>query len=326
MADDLSRALTPRLRACRLSAGWTATALAAAVGLSRQAYAAIEAGRSVPATDTALRLARALGTSVEALFALAEPAAARPAGGRTRAVDVGGRLVQVPLAPSHGLVGGGRGRAVVVAGCDPATPVLGARLARAELLWTPCGSAAALQRLARGEVHVAGSHLTDTEAMVAAVVPFPCEIVHVAVWQQGLVVAPGNPLGLVDAADLARARVVNRELGSGSRRLLEGRLRAAGVPTDAVAGWSTEAPGHLAVADAVAAGLADAGVAVRAAAAARGLGFVGWVEEAYRLVVPRHLADDEGVAELLVALRQPGTRAEFESLGGYDGEGMGCAA
>lgn len=321
-----TRPLNNHLRALRLRAGWTATALAAAVGLSRQAYAAIEAGRSVPATDTALRLARALATSVDALFVLAEPAASEPAPTRRRAVDVGGRVVDVPVAPSHGLVGGGRGRAVVVAGCDPATPVLGARLRSTELLWAPCGSTSALARLAKGEVHVAGSHLTDTDAMVAAVVPFPCEIVHVAVWQLGLIVAPGNPLGLAEAADLARARLVNREAGSGSRRLVEARLRAAGVSTEAVAGWSTAAPGHLAVADAVAAGLADAGVGVRAAAVARGLGFVGWVEEAYRLVVPRHLVDDPGVVELLAALRQPGTRAEFEALGGYDGEGMGCAA
>jgi molybdate-binding protein len=215
---------------------------------------------------------------------------------------------------------------VVVAGCDPATTVYGSRLRGAELLWVPCGSTAALGRLARGEAHVAGSHLADTEALVAALVPFRCEIVHVAVWQQGLIVAPGNPLGLFDGADLPRARLVNREPGSGSRRLLEGRLRAAGVTGDSIAGWSTAATGHLAVADAVAAGLADVGVGVLAAAAARGLGFVGWTEEAYRLVVPRHLADDAGVAALLDALRHPGTRAEVEALGGYDGEGMGCAA
>ncbi len=323
MNPDSQRGLSTRLRALRASAGWTATALASAVGLSRQAYAAIEAGRSVPATDTALRLARALGTSVEALFSLVD--APPVASMRAREVDVGGRTVAVPLQPSHGLVGAGRRRAVVVAGCDPATPVLGGRLGSTDLLWTPCSSTEAIRRLAAGEVHVAGSHLVDTSALLAEL-PFACEIVHVAVWTQGLIVAPGNPLGLADASDLARARLVNREPGSGSRRLVEARLRAAGVPTELVAGWSTAAGGHLAVADAVGAGLADAGVGVQAAAHARGLGFVPWEQEAYRLVIPRHLLDDPGVAELLAALRQPGTRAEFEALGGYDGEGMGCAA
>lgn len=324
MNPDPQRGLSTRLRALRLKAGWTATALAAATGLSRQAYAAIEAGRSVPATDTALRLARALGTSVEVLFSLVDAPVAAPV--RARQVDVGGRAVAVPLQPSHGLVGAGRRRAVVVAGCDPATPVLGGRLASTDLLWTPCSSTEAIRRLAAGEVHVAGTHLVDTSVVLAERVPFPCEIVHVAVWTQGLIVAPGNPLGLADASDLVRARLVNREAGAGSRRLVEARLRAAGVPTTLVAGWSTAAGGHLAVADAVAAGLADVGVGVQAAAEARGLGFVPWEQEAYRLVIPRHLLDDPGVAELLAALRQPGTRAEFEALGGYDGEGMGCAA
>jgi molybdate-binding protein len=277
----------------------------------------------VPATDTALRLARALGTSVEALFSLVDAPAAPAV--RAREVDVGGRTVAVPLQPSHGLVGAGRRRAVVVAGCDPATPVLGGRLGSTDLLWTPCSSTEAIRRLAAGDVHVAGSHLVDTSALLAEL-PFACEIVHVAVWTQGLIVAPGTPLGLADASDLARARLVNREPGSGSRRLVEARLRAAGVPTELVAGWSTAAGGHLAVADAVAAGLADAGVGVQAAAHARGLGFVPWEQEPYRLVIPRHLLDDPGVSELLAALRQPGTRAEFEALGGYDGEGMGCAA
>jgi len=324
MNPDSQRGLSTRLRALRAKAGWTATALASAVGLSRQAYAAIEAGRSVPATDTALRLARALGTSVEALFSLVDAPAAPSV--RAREVKVGGRTVAVPLQPSHGLVGAGRRRAVVVAGCDPATPVLGGRLGSTDLLWTPCSSTEAIRRLAEGEVHVAGTHLLDTPALLAERVPFPCEIVHVAVWTQGLIVAAGNPLGLADAADLVRARLVNREPGAGSRWLVEARLRAAGVPTTRVAGWSTAAAGHLAVADAVAAGLADVGVGVQAAAAARGLGFVPWEEEAYRLVIPRHLLDDPGVAELLAALRQPGTRAEFEALGCYDGEGMGCAA
>lgn len=323
MMSDPQRGLSTRLRALRATAGWTGTALAAAVGLSRQAYAAIEAGRSVPATDTALRLARALGTSVEALFSLVDTPVVSV---RARQVDVGGRVVAVPLQPSHGLVGAGRRRAVVVAGCDPATPVLGGRLVSTDLLWTPCSSTEAIRRLAAGEVHVAGTHLVDTPALLADVVPFPCEIVHVAVWTQGLIVAPNNPLGLADASDLVRARLVNREAGAGSRRLVEARLRAAGVPTALVAGWSTAAGGHLAVADAVAASLADVGVGVQAAAEARGLGFVPWEQEAYRLVIPRHLLDDPGVAELVAALRQPGTRAEFEALGGYDGEGMGCAA
>ena len=44
--------------------------LAAQAGVTRQAIYAIEAGTYVPNTAVALRLARALETSVETLFAL----------------------------------------------------------------------------------------------------------------------------------------------------------------------------------------------------------------------------------------------------------------
>ncbi len=48
--------------------------------------------------------------------------------------------------------------------------------------------------------------------------------------QQGLLVAPGNPLGLGGVADLARAglRYVNRQRGAGTRVLLDYELAGQG--------------------------------------------------------------------------------------------------
>ena len=45
-------------------------------------------------------------------------------------------------------------------------------------------------------------------------------------WEQGLMVAPGNPLGIGGVADLRRpdVRLVNREEGAGSRLLLDAWL------------------------------------------------------------------------------------------------------
>ena len=60
------------LRPHRRNAGLTQQALAGRAGISRQAYASLESGRSGPSTEVALRLAQALGTTVEALFSLAE--------------------------------------------------------------------------------------------------------------------------------------------------------------------------------------------------------------------------------------------------------------
>ena len=58
------------VRECRLSCGMTQAELAARAGVSRQLVAAVEAGRHAPAVDAALGIARALGTTVEDLFAL----------------------------------------------------------------------------------------------------------------------------------------------------------------------------------------------------------------------------------------------------------------
>jgi putative molybdopterin biosynthesis protein len=58
------------LHQARAAAALSQEALARAAGISRQAYATIERGAATPSTAVALRLAQALQTTVEALFAL----------------------------------------------------------------------------------------------------------------------------------------------------------------------------------------------------------------------------------------------------------------
>jgi putative molybdopterin biosynthesis protein len=367
--------LRTTLREARLAAHLSQEALAIEAGVTRQAYAAVESGAAVPSTEVALRLARALGTTVEQLFAL--PEATRPtiqaelvgaaapgsSGQRVRLVRVGGRVLARPLAGVAGaartlpwadgiaypdathpsrvaveLLDEVRGPELtaVVLGCDPAAALVAAALrARGvELVWTEESSQAALEGLARGEAHVAGCHLLDPASgqynapWVARLVPFPCTLVGFAVWEQGLMLAPGNPLGITSVADLARpdVRLVNREPGAGARGLLDRALTAAGVPPSAVTGYERLASGHLAVAEVVRAGLADVGVGVRAAALAQGLDFIPLGEERYDLVVPNHFLELPSVAALLDALRRPGLRQQVEALGGYDVGPMGAPA
>jgi putative transcriptional regulator len=59
------------LRTARRARGLTQQQLAAHVGVSRQALGFIEQGKHNPSLPVALRLARALHTTVEALFPLA---------------------------------------------------------------------------------------------------------------------------------------------------------------------------------------------------------------------------------------------------------------
>ena len=60
------------LKAARTAAGWTQADLAEKVGVTRKTINTVENGVFIPSTVLSLKLARALGTSVEALFQLVD--------------------------------------------------------------------------------------------------------------------------------------------------------------------------------------------------------------------------------------------------------------
>jgi putative molybdopterin biosynthesis protein len=224
---------------------------------------------------------------------------------------------------------------LVVLGCDPSFALVADQLRRergVEVLWCQLGSRGALEALAAGQAQVVGVHLYDAGSgeynapWVRKLVPFACTIVRFAEWEQELIVHAGNPLQIGGVDDLARpaVRFVNRELGSGSRALLDRRLAEAGVPGEAIPGYaSTAAAGHLSVAEAIASGVADAGVALRAAGQAFGLAGIALGRERYDLVVPDHFLDLPAVQALLDVLRSRTLQTQIELLGGYDVSAMG---
>jgi len=66
----MTERLVNHLREARALRGLTQADLATLVGVSRKTINTVENGIFVPSTVLSLRLARALGTSVEALFQL----------------------------------------------------------------------------------------------------------------------------------------------------------------------------------------------------------------------------------------------------------------
>jgi molybdate-binding protein/DNA-binding XRE family transcriptional regulator len=283
---------------------------------------------------------------------------------RVQVANVGGRIVARPLTGSAGVIltlprANGivrpagrlsRGRPVrvelfadpahlestlVAVGCDPATSLLAEHLRRRHptlaLAWQGGNSLQALEAVGRGEAHLAGTHLLDPSTGVYNV-PFArkllgpdARLVTFAVWEQGLMLAPGNPHGIGHVGDLAgpSVRIANREAGSGARALLDAELTRAGIKSEQVTGYTTVVRSHLAAAEAVAAGLADAAVGVRAAAQALGLGFLPLAQERYDLAIPAHFFELPPVQALLETLTSPLFRLEVEALGGYDVTPMG---
>jgi putative molybdopterin biosynthesis protein len=132
-------------------------------------------------------------------------------------------------------------------------------------------------------------------------------------------VASGNPLGIAGIDDLTRPdlRYVNRQRGAGTRVLLDHELNRRGLDTTRISGYSREEHTHLGVAAAVAAGRADTGMGILAAARAFGLDFIPIAREPYDFVLRASTVDDELLAPLWALLQSSDFRAEVESLGGY---------
>jgi putative molybdopterin biosynthesis protein len=217
------------------------------------------------------------------------------------------------------------GRTIVAIGShdlvlDVAASALRAADPLVTLVSSNVGSLGGLVALRDGLCHVAGSHLLDP-ATGAYTLPFvdrlvpDAAVVRLVHREQGLIVAPGNPLGVTGIADLPRLRYVNRQRGAGTRALLDHHL--AGTDPAAITGYAREEHTHLAVAAAVAAGSADAGLGVLAAARAFGCDFVPVAQEPYDLVVHPRALDDPLLAPLWALLDDPGFRADVEALGGY---------
>jgi putative molybdopterin biosynthesis protein len=194
------------------------------------------------------------------------------------------------------------------------------------------GSMGGLIALRDGLCHLAGSHLLEPDTgeytlpyIDRLLADRPIAVVRLVHREQGLIVGPGNPLGLRGVADLRRPglRYVNRQRGAGTRVLLDYELAREQIDGAAITGYGREEPTHLAVAAAIAADRADCGMGVRAAARAFGLGFVPVTHEPYDLVLRTETLDSDKLAPLWRLLETPGFRDAVEQLGGYDTTEMG---
>ncbi|HJZ88161.1 MAG TPA: molybdopterin biosynthesis protein [Polyangia bacterium] len=208
---------------------------------------------------------------------------------------------------------------------DLALDLLADLLPARSLVSVHVGSIGGLVALGHGLCHFAGTHLIDPESgdyNLAYVRRYAggraVTLVELVRRQQGLIVAPGNPLGLRGLGDLVRpgVRFVNRQRGAGTRLLLDLRLAQAGLDAGAIAGYQREEPTHMAVAVAVQAEAADAGLGVQAAARALGLDFVPLEWERYDLALPTE--ELAGLGDLVDLVRSDTFRAAATGLGGYD--------
>ena len=139
--------------------------------------------------------------------------------------------------------------------------------------------------------------------------------------EQGLLVAPGNPLRLCATSPrsrTARARMAQRPTGAGAQLLLLALLARAGIALEALQLVKPPCPTGPDIAQAVRAGRADCGIATRSVALAAGLDFVPLTWERFDLVLRQRDYFMPGPQALFDFMRQPVLRDRAAELGGYD--------
>ncbi|MFC1858963.1 molybdopterin biosynthesis protein [Thermodesulfobacteriota bacterium] len=234
-----------------------------------------------------------------------------------------------PLSSIHNTI-------VVVGSHDNALDVLADELKASHgnltLSSSHVGSMGGLMAVKKGVCHLAGSHLLDTEdgtynaSYVKKYLPgIGVKLVNLTFRDQGLIVSPGNPKGIKGIDDLGREDIafINRQGGSGTRILLDYRLRQLGIDPAAIKGYENEEFTHMTVAVAVLSGRADAGLGIYAAAKALNMDFIPVVTEQYDLVIPAVHFESENVQILLEIINTPKFKKRVEALGGYSTEKTG---
>lgn len=337
------------VQARRQARDWSQAALAERAGISRAAVSAIEGERLSPSVATALALAAVFECSVEELFGrggISNPRgtdwAWKPRGESSRywEAEVGRCRLLYPVeattlnpTPHDGVwqngvlhdSGSAAGTTLVMASCDPAAGLLAAEYARTSgfrLLVFPRGGRVALELLRQKLVHVAGLHYSTEEApgrnaeTVRAQFGGECRLLRLANWESGIALATDNHSRSAEAVARRSLRWAARESGSAARECLEellGKRHFAG----------REVNGHAAVAEAVRAGWAEAGVCVRFSAAEAGLNFLPVRTETLDLCFPAALQHDPRIQALMRLLRTRACRRLISELPGYDARETG---
>jgi len=334
--------------------------LAHLIGVRRQAIYDMESGRYLPNTAVALRLARVLGCTVEMLFIEDAPKELgsihllheTEAAARLSLAQVREKLVGVPLHGAHAmpfrldaadaflledrtidyqLPRAQLDKTILVLGCDPALNLLGSLMARVAPGFRAhsifASSRQALLAVNAGNAHVAGIHYHsfspsdgNVEAVRSLTPSMDRLMIGFSVQEEGVMIAPGNPLGIRTVEDLAngRTRMVNREEGAALRKLLDTQLSRHGLPSVEVKGYTEEVHSHNEGAMRVASGTADAALGLRIVAESFGLDFVPLAVTRCDVVIPSNLRGHPGITVLLDLLQSSAIRKELGSLPGYD--------
>ena len=170
------------------------------------------------------------------------------------------------------------------------------------------GSGESLERLLNNEAHIAGYHVSNeknSKAIHQRLSKSDIQIYPVMKRIQGLIVKKGNPLRIRSMEDLLnpKIRFINRQIGSGTRLLLDTLLIDEGIEPLDINGYLQEEFTHSAVANAILAGKADVGIGVKNIALENGLSFVALKDEIFFIAMYQEMVTQPEASKLIRKIR-----------------------
>ena len=242
-----------------------------------------------------------------------------------------GEKVQVELLKNKGIIE----KNILVSGShDIALDLISSYLnPKAFISSSNIGSIGGLITLSRNESHIAGIHLLD-EITGDYNISFAkkylnnkekYQIVNLAYRTQGFIVQRNNPKGIKSLQSLINKdiRFINRQKGSGTRILLDYKLKEENINPQNINGYDREEYTHLAVGAAILSKTADVGLGIYSSAVALGLDFIPLAEERYDLIIPDKIIKTDKIQSVLELLNSKDFKIQVENLGGYNIEHMG---
>ncbi len=190
------------------------------------------------------------------------------------------------------------------------------------------GSYTSLCDLYNNKISISSSHLWDGDtneyntAYVRRLIPgIPCILINLAYRRQGFYVAKGNPHKITTWDDLIKSdiSIVNREKGSGTRVLLDEKLRLYNIEGESIKGYNFEQSSHLAVASSIAVGDGDLGIGIeKVAHQVSEIDFVPIQEERYDLIIKKSSLKYPIYNLIIKIIQSKEFKKEIKGLGEYD--------
>lgn len=188
------------------------------------------------------------------------------------------------------------------------------------------GSMGGLRALKRDMCHIASSHLLQENendynfSFASQELQKMPAVVNFCKREQGILLSKDNPKGIKRVADLGAKdiRIVNRNLGTGTRLLFDRELKAAGLEGDKIPGYHHVVNRHMDIGLEILAGNADAGPGIRSVASLLNLPFLPLRWERYDLLISRDRFFEEGVQYFQTLLHEDAFLKLVQDLDGYD--------